>query len=175
MYKRDNWDRFIISIVIFIIGIILVTVTHRFKLDGDIFLPIYIPIIIAGYLLPASFVVSLAILMPLTSNFITGIPILYPTMIIIIVELSTLGFCICKFYRDYKMSVALSLIVSMLCGKLILAVFLFILAALFSVEIDPMLYIINGIKKGFPGIIIQLILIPSLIYGIVRNTNINLD
>ena len=56
-----------------------------------------------------------------------------------------------------------------------LAVFLFILAAFFSAELDPMLYIINGIKRGFPGIIIQLIFIPGLIYSIVTKTNINLD
>lgn len=175
MYKRDNWDEFIIWAIIFIVGIILVTLTHKLKLDGSIFLPIYIPIILAGYLLPKSFVLSMAILLPLSSYFMSGMPNLYPTMLIIIVELSALGICISDFYRKSEMTIAMSLITSIICSKLILALFLFILAAFFSVELDPMLYIINGVKKGFPGIIIQLIIIPGLVYGIVTNTNINLE
>ena len=38
-----------------------------------------------------------------------------------------------------------------------------------------MTFVISGVITGLPGIGIQLVLIPSLIYGIVRYTTIDLD
>ena len=51
----------------------------------------------------------------------------------------------------------------------------FFLIILFTVQMDPIIFVKAGIMTGLPGIIIQLILIPTLMYGINRYTTINLD
>ena len=51
----------------------------------------------------------------------------------------------------------------------------FILATFFSAGLEPITFVKIGVTTGIPGIIIQLLLIPSLIHSIVKYTTINLD
>jgi len=63
----------------------------------------------------------------------------------------------------------------MLGGRIIAGLVVFILAIFFAIPLEPITYIIGAITAGIPGIVIQLILIPILIHGIVRYTTIYLD
>ena len=175
MYQRDKTRRLVIAGLLLAIGIIIPMIFHSTGIAGTVFLPMHIPVLIGGFLLPPYLALLLGMLTPLINSLVTGMPPLFPMAIIMIFELGIYGFVASIMYRRLKIPSIISLIISMIAGRIMAGLVVFILAAFFGLQMDPILFVIGGVTTGIPGIIIQIILIPSLIHGIVRYTTINLD
>ncbi len=175
MNERNNTKRLVIAGLLLAIGIIVPTIFHTTGLPGTTFLPMHIPVLIGGFLLPPHLAALLGMLTPVLNFLITGMPVLFPMVVIMIFELGTYGFVASILYRKLKIPSIISLIFSMIVGRIMVGVVVFILAAFFSIQLDPMTFIIGGVTTGLPGVIIQLVLIPTLIYSIVKYTTIDLD
>lgn len=175
MNERNNTKRLVIAGLLLAIGIIVPTIFHTTGLPGTTFLPMHIPVLIGGFLLPPHLAALLGMLTPVLNFLITGMPVQFPMVVIMIFELGTYGFVASILYRKLKIPSIISLIFSMIVGRIMVGVVVFILAAFFSIQLDPMTFIIGGVTTGLPGVIIQLVLIPTLIYSIVKYTTIDLD
>lgn len=175
MYERNNVKRLIIAGLLLAIGIIVPMIFHTTGIPGTIFLPMHISVLIGGFLLPPYLALLLGMLTPILNSLIVGMPPLFPMAIIMVFELGIYGLVTSILYRKLKLPSVVALIVSMVAGRIMAGIVVFILAAFFAIKMDPMTFIIGGVTTGIPGIIIQLILIPSLIYSIVRYTTIDLD
>ena len=175
MYQRDKTRRLVIAGLLLAIGIIVPMIFHSTGIAGTVFLPMHIPVLIGGFLLPPYLALLLGMLTPLINSLVIGMPPLYPIGIIMIFELGVYGLIASLLYRRLSVPSIISLIVSMIAGRIMAGLVVFILATFFAVQLDPILFIIGGVTTGIPGIIIQIILIPSLIHGIVKYTTINLD
>lgn len=175
MNERNNTKRLVIAGLLLAIGIIVPTIFHTTGLPGTTFLPMHIPVLIGGFLLPPHLAALLGMLTPVLNFLITGMPVLFSMVVIMIFELGTYGFVASILYRKLKIPSIISLIFSMIVGRIMVGVVVFILAAFFSIQLDPMTFIIGGVTTGLPGVIIQLVLIPTLIYSIVKYTTIDLD
>ena len=175
MYQRDKTRRLVIAGLLLAIGIIIPMIFHSTGIAGTVFLPMHIPVLIGGFLLPPYLALLLGMLTPLINSLVTGMPPLYPMATIMIFELGVYGLIASLLYRRLSVPSIISLIVSMIAGRIMAGLVVFILATFFAVQLDPILFIIGGVTTGIPGIIIQIILVPSLIHGIVKYTTINLD
>ncbi|MEY8416805.1 Protein of unknown function [Tissierella praeacuta DSM 18095] len=175
MYEKNNTRKLVIAGVLLAIGIIVPTIFHTTGIPGNVFLPMHIPVLIGGFLLPPYLALILGMLTPILNSLITGMPPLFPMTVIMIFELGIYGLVTSILYRKLKMPSVISLIVSMISGRIMAGFVVFILAAFFEVKMDPMFFIIGGVTTAIPGIIIQLILVPSLVYSIVKYTTIDLD
>ncbi|WP_313756097.1 ECF transporter S component [Tissierella sp.] len=175
MYEKNNTRKLVIAGVLLAIGIIVPTIFHTTGIPGNVFLPMHIPVLIGGFLLPPYLALLLGMLTPILNSLITGMPPLFPMAVIMIFELGIYGLVASILYRKLKMPSVISLIISMISGRIMAGFVVFILAAFFEVKMDPMTFIIGGVITAIPGIIIQLILVPSLIYSIVKYTTIDLD
>lgn len=175
MYQRDKTRRLVIAGLLLAIGIIIPMIFHSTGIAGTVFLPMHIPVLMGGFLLPPYLALLLGMLTPLINSLVTGMPPLYPIGIIMIFELGVYGLIASLLYRRLSIPSIISLIVSMIAGRIMAGLVVFILATFFAVQLDPILFIIGGVTTGIPGIIIQIILVPSLIHGIVKYTTINLD
>lgn len=175
MYERNNTKRLIIAGLLLAIGIIIPMIFHTTGIPGTIFLPMHIPVLIGGFLLPPSLALLLGMLTPILNSLITGMPPLFPMAVIMVFELGVYGLVASILYRKLELPSAIALIVSMVAGRIMAGLVVFILAAFFAIQMDPMTFVIGGVTTGVPGIIIQLVLIPSLIYSITRYTTIDLD
>jgi riboflavin transporter FmnP len=175
MNERNNTKRLVIAGLLLAIGIIVPTIFHTTGLPGTTFLPMHIPVLLGGFLLPPHLAVLLGMLTPILNSLITGMPALFPMVIIMIFELGVYGLVASVLYRKLRIPSIISLIVSMIAGRIMVGIVIFVLAAFFSIQLDPMTFIIGGVTTGLPGIIIQLVLIPTLIYSIVKYTTIDLD
>lgn len=175
MYQRDTSKRLVIAGLLLAIGIILPMIFHATGIEGTIFLPMHIPVLIGGFLLPPYLALLLGMLTPLLNSLIGGMSPLFPMAVIMILELGIYGLIASTMYRRLELPSIISLIISMIAGRVMAGLVVFILAAFFGIQMDPMVFIIDGVTVGLPGIIIQLILIPSIIQGIVKYTTINLD
>lgn len=175
MYRRNNTKKLVIGGLLLGLGIIIPMLFHFTGTPGNVFLPMHIPVLIGGFLLPPVLALVLGILTPFLSSIITGMPELFPMAVIMIFELGIYGLVASITYRKLNLPSIISLIISMLAGRLMAAFVVFILATFFALPRDPMVFIIGAITGGLPGIIIQIILVPSLIHSIVKYTTINLD
>ncbi len=175
MYEKNNTKKIVIAGLLLAIGIIIPSIFHLTGMPGKMFLPMHIPVLIGGFLLQPWMALALGILTPLLNSFITGMPVLFPSAIIMVFELGIYGFMASLAYRKMKLPAIVSLIISMIVGRLVAGLVVFILATFFAVDLSPMVFVIGTVTTGLPGIVIQIILIPTIIHSIIKYTTINLD
>ena len=155
--------------VLLIISIILPTLIHMAGIDGTIFLPMHIPVLISGLLLGPALGFIVGIISPLINNFITGMPSV-PILWFMLVELSIYGLMSGYLYRKIKMTLVPSLIFSMILGRIGAVLMVIILGMGFGLLTPPIdMYIKEIALTSLPGIIIQIIIIPKIVKAYEKN------
>jgi hypothetical protein len=166
MNRKFTTNEVILSGLLLATGIILPMIFHMFSLTGPIALPMHIPVLMGGFLLPPQLALLLGITTPFVSSVMTGMPVFFPMAIIMSVELGTYGLTASLASKKFKLSPVLSLISSMAAGRIAAGLTVAFLAMMFGVNMNPFMFVKGAIITGLPGIIIQLIFIPSLVYAI---------
>ena len=155
-------------------GIILPMIFHMFGMTGPIVLPMHIPVLLGGCLLSPIMALLLGIITPIISGLLTGMPVMFPMAVIMAIELGIYGLSASLSTRNLKLSPIPSLIISMIAGRIAAGLTVAALVQLFGIKMNPIAYVTGAIVTGIPGIIIQLIFIPTLVYTIkrfVKNTS----
>lgn len=147
-------------------GIILPMIFHMFGMTGPIALPMHIPVLIGGFLLTPQLALALGIITPIISGLLTGMPVMFPMAIIMAFELGIYGLTASLATRKFRLSPIPSLIIAMITGRIVAGLTVAALVQLFGVKMNAIMFVKGAIVAGLPGIIIQLIFIPSLIYAI---------
>lgn len=164
MNERLKTKELILSGLLIAVGILLPMIFHSVGMAGKIFLPIHIPVLIGGFLLspPLAFIVGF--ITPILSGALTGMPVIFPIAVIMAFELGVYGLIASLMFR--KLTVIPSLIISMISGRLIAGLVVYILAQFFGVKMNAIMYLKGAVVTGLPGIAIQILLLPVLIYGL---------
>lgn len=147
-------------------GVILPMMFHMFGMTGPIVLPMHIPVLIGGFLLSPHFALILGIVTPILSGLLTGMPVMFPMAVIMAVELGVYGLTAALATRKFKLSIIPSLVISMISGRIAAGLTVAALVQLFGVKMDPFMYVKGAVLTGLPGILIQLIFLPPLMYAI---------
>ena len=159
--KRTN--KITIAAMLLAIGIILPTIFHATGISGKIFLPMHIPVLIAGLILGGKFGLLIGALLPILNHFVTGMPAI-PFLYTMIFELAVYGLVTGFLYKKIKMKLLPSLISGMLLGRVASAIGFFLLTYITTGKIGSFKMFLNGaFIVALPGIIIQLILIPIIV------------
>ena len=176
MNYRTSTTNIVMSGLLIAIGVIVPSIFHTAGIAGNIFLPMHIPVLLGGFLLSPIYALLVGMLTPILNNLLTGMPPLFPMTLIMVFELGVYGFVASYLYKRLRVPVILSLLISMIVGRIVSGVVVYILTMAFStVKMDPLLFVKGGVITGIPGIIIQIVLIPMLMHAINRYTTINLD
>lgn len=147
-------------------GLLLPMIFHMFSMTGPVFLPMHIPVLIGGLLLPPSLALPLGVITPLLSSLLTGMPVAFPMAPIMAVELGLYGLSASIATRKLKLNTLLSLIIAMIDGRIGAGLTVALLVKLFGVQMNPLMFVKGAIVTGLPGLIIQTIFIPALIYAL---------
>jgi niacin transporter len=133
---------------------------------GPMFLPMFLPIMLGSFLLTWKFALVLAILPPLVSFGITGMPPLVPPILpIMLAELTVIALLISIITVHLKKTFWLALPIAILADRLLLFMIVSWIAPLFGYN-HP-IFTLALVGSGIPGIIMQIIVIPlalKLIY-----------
>ncbi|MDD5342020.1 MAG: ECF transporter S component [Patescibacteria group bacterium] len=133
-------------------------VAHQFNLAGSVYLPMHFFVLVAALLAGWRVGLAVGIITPLVSYLVSGMPLL-PVLPQITVEIAAYGLSAGVLRGPLKMNTWVSLIGAMVIGRLALAV-----AALFlGSKIGFMDIIVNVVKVGWPGILIQFALVVILV------------
>ena len=143
------------------LGIVLPYLAHLTGIGGNMFLPMHLSPLLAGFLVGPLYGLIIGAVLPPLNFAISGMPPM-PTMAFMIFELAAFGLITGLMYKKFR--VIISLITAMLAGRVLYA-----LAFALLIEFqNPLLIIGGGIVTGLPGIVIQLALIPLIVKVLER-------
>ena len=152
-----------ISAMFLAVGIILPMAFHSFGPNaGATFLPMHLPVLLCGFLCGPAYGAFIGVLTPLLSSFLTGMPVLVPTGIAMVFELSCYGCLSGLLLKHCHLYVAL--ILTMLAGRIVNGILLSFMGKAYTLTIFLTVSFITAI----PGILLQLLLVPLLVKAITH-------
>ncbi|HCA28555.1 MAG TPA: ECF transporter S component [Ruminococcaceae bacterium] len=140
---------------------------------GKLLLPMHLPVLLGGFILGPVFGLIVGAAAPLLSTILTGMPA-FERLPFMLIELAAYGFISGLAYRTLsfrkrKFGVIISLVIAMFLGRVIYALALFIAADFLHMTGIGASAVLESVITGIFGIIIQLLLIPSLIFVLERS------
>lgn len=146
------------------VGVVLPMVFHAVGM-GSIFLPMHIPVLLAGFILGPCCGMLVGILSPLISSLLTGMPPVSPPILpIMVMELAIYG-AMTGFVYNKSGYVYVSLVCAMIAGRLAAGFGVYLAVLLCGFNVPVFVYLSGAIIKGMPGILLQFVLIPVLLKG----------
>jgi len=97
---------------------------------GHTFLPMFLPVAMAGFILPLRLSITVAVITPLISSVLTGMPplIMPPIGIVMILELAVLCFFNNLFYQKFKLNIFVASILAVAIDRVFYLILIFFLA-----------------------------------------------
>lgn len=161
--------------VLIAMGILLPMVLHSIPNAGSIFLPMHIPVLLAGLLLSWPWALAVGILTPVLSSLLTGMPPMAPVPMAVIMtfELATYAMVTSLLARlvkgDRPWTVLYALVPAMVAGRLVAGLVVWVLVGLVGIQMKtPWLFMSGGFVTGLPGLAIQIVILPTLYYLLHR-------
>lgn len=161
-------NKLVLSGLFTAIGIIVPMIFHTFALAGSIFLPMHIPVLLAGFICGWQYGLAVGILVPLLGSVITGMPPLFPVASIMALELAAYGI-VSGILSSKKIHTLVSLIIAMLTGRVVMGIASVLLFGLAGGSYTLSAFISGAFVTALPGIILQLILIPVVLTALNRS------
>lgn len=159
------------------LGLILPFFTGQIPQIGNMLLPMHIPVLMCGFICGWQYGGTIGFILPLLRFMLFGMPPIYPIGIAMAFELATYGVlsgilfshsrwkCIVSLYR--------CLIIAMIGGRIVWGIVRMVISAAGGVMFSWKLFMAGAFFNAIPGIIVQLVLIPTVMLalektGIVR-------
>ncbi|MBO7389319.1 MAG: ECF transporter S component [Oscillospiraceae bacterium] len=170
MQKMSTVKKAIITAICIALCVVLPQAFHAIPRAGAIYLPMHIPVLLCGLICGWPFGLLCGIAGPLLSSLFTGMPpaAALPSMVIeCAVYGCTAGLLmgLVKTKNTYA-DLYISLIGAMLCGRIIAGILqaLIFSAGNYSVAAWTTSYFVTAL----PGIIIQIVLLPSIVFALMK-------
>jgi len=129
---------------------------------GRVFLPMLLPVLLAGFVLPWRTAALTGFLAPLLSMLLTGMPPLAPPIApMMMVELTILGAIPALVYRSWRMGLWPALIAGIVVSRFVNFGMHVCMAEFF--HIPGITWGVINLVTGIPGLVLQLVTIPVVI------------
>lgn len=142
---------------------------HSIPNGGTIFLPMHIPVLLCGLICGWPYGGVCGLLGPLLSSLVTAMPpaAMLPSML---VECCAYGFTTGLLMKHVRTGHAvadlyISLISAMAAGRILSG---FAKAWIFTPGISPFAWVSTSLIMGIPGIALQLVLMPTVVFALTR-------
>lgn len=162
--------------ILIAVGLVLPFLTGQIPEIGSMLLPMHLPVLICGFLCGWKYGLIVGFITPILRSFIFGMPYFYPAALAMGFELATYGFLcglIFKFLNNKNInliiSIYVSLIIAMIGGRVVWGVVRFIMGVIDSSNVFSFkLFIAGAFVTAWPGIVIQLIIVPLLLISLSK-------
>ena len=148
------------------LGIVVPILFHAVG-SGAVFLPMHVPILAGAMLMSAGTAAMVGFLTPLASAAMTGMPPISPPIApAMTIELAAIATAASVLHRRLGLNPWLAAVGAIVCGRAVYAAELFVLAPLFGVHLPAAAAGAWALVKGWPGLVIQLAVVPPVVKGI---------
>ncbi len=148
------------------IALVLPFITGQIPEIGKSLCPMHIPALLCGFLCGWPWGLAVGFIAPLLRSVVFGMPAMFPGAVAMAFELAVYGGLAGLLYRllpKKKVNIYLTLIVSMIAGRIVWGIVRLILAGLSGSSFTWALFLSGAVTTAVPGIILQLVLIPVLV------------
>lgn len=146
------------------LAILLPIMFHMVGL-GQVFLPMHIPVLLAGFFCGPIVGMLVGMVSPILSALITGMPPLMPPVAqMMVVELALYGLLTGFLYERLHLGAYISLIGAMVGGRVAYGILGYLVLPIFGFQRIPLWApLLGAIGRSLPGVIIQLVCIPLVL------------
>ena len=132
--------------------------------SGSVFLPMHIGILISGFIVGPYYAMLIGLIVPVLSSVITQMPPV-PMVYFMIFELMAYGFIAGYCYEKLKFNKILSLVISLIGGRIVYVLIIFIASNILGLPYAFLGFAatIEKFVVGIPGVLIQLAIIPLIV------------
>ncbi len=159
-----------ITAMFFALGFVLPFLTGQIPQIGSMLLPMHIPVFLCALICGWQYAVPMSFILPLFRSAIMTMPPMYPTAISMAFELAAYALVTGLLYKLIKnrgiVSVYISLVVGMLAGRAVWGLTRLVMLGISGTEFGIGAFFAGAFTQAFPGIIVQLILIPAIMIAL---------
>ena len=175
-YQKIQTKKLTYAGVLLALGLVLpFAAAHGFGISGAVLLPMHIPVLLCGLICGPWHGVLLGIILPILNSALTSMPALYPMVPIMTAELAVYGLVSGILQNKtplgkHKWGIYPSLIVAMVMGRAAYGLTLRLLLSLDASMKAASVW--TAITVGLPGIAVQLVLLPPIVYAVTNHSAI---
>ena len=167
--KYSPIKKLVITAVCIALCVVLPMVFHSFPNGGSIFLPMHIPVLLCGLMCSCPYGLVCGLLGPALSSVNTGMPpaAMLPSMMVECAIYGCVAGLMMEFVRTKKLYLDLyiSMITAMLAGRVVAGL---VKAWILTPGVAPFAWVTTSLVEGIPGIVIQLVLLPTLVFALMK-------
>ncbi len=173
MYSRSRSKSLVLAAMFLSLGLILPFLTGQIPAINQHFCLMHIPILLCGLICGWRWGGIIGFITPLLRSVLFGIPVMFPNAISMAFELMTygsmIGFLYRTIHRQTISAVYFSLIPAMITGRIVWGSVRLFMAGVSGTSFTWSLFLSGALINAIPGIILQLVFIPSIIYALNRS------
>ncbi|MBR6807458.1 MAG: ECF transporter S component [Clostridia bacterium] len=167
MIKNHNrLLKMVLSAMFLALAYVLPFLTGQIPEVGSMLCPMHIPVILCGFICGPTWALAIGATAPLLRSLTLHMPPLFPTAVCMALELAAYGVVagiMHKALPQKKPYVYLSLVISMLVGRLVWGTAMFVCTGINGGAFTFSAFIAGAFTNALPGIIVQIVLIPVLV------------
>ncbi len=159
---RSSVQKLVTTGLMLALGLVLPSFFHMLG-AGPVMLPMHIPVLLCGLICGAPYGAACGLILPFLSSLLTGMPPIFPVAVSMSLELCAYGVICGLLYRHFALNIYLSLILGMLCGRVVSGLANAALLGFSGGEYSLPIFLTGAFVTGLPGIILQLVLLPLIV------------
>ncbi len=169
--KKLLTKNMVLSGLFIALGLIMPFLTAQIPSVGSRLLPMHIPVLLCGFVCGWQYGLIVGFIAPLFRSILFGMPPMFPIAVAMAFELATYG-CVAgllyKLLPKKNIYIYISLILSMICGRIVFGIVNIFLYGLSGSAFTWKIFFAGTFINAIPGIVLQIIIIPSIIIALSR-------
>ena len=170
--QKNNVYRLTLSAMFLALALVLPFLTGQIPQLGMALLPMHLPVLLCGFVCGWPYGLVVGLIAPLLRSLLFGMPPMMPTAMAMAFELAAYGAFAGLLYAllpRKPVNVYLTLVLAMLLGRAVwglvsLTLYSLILGNAFTL----VMFVSGAFLSAWPGILVQLILIPLIVFALER-------
>ena len=167
-----NMKSMVLAALFLALGLLMPFLTMQIREIGNMLLPMHVPVLICGFVCGWKYGLLVGFITPLLRSVIFGMPLMFPSAVSMAFELATYGAIVGILYyalRNSKLRIYISLLVAMLAGRSVWGAVMMIISCINKSVFSRQMFVSGALLNAIPGIILQIVLIPILVFALERS------
>ena len=169
--------KIVLSGLLLAMGLVLPFVTGQIPQIGSMLLPMHIPVLLCGYVCGWKYGLLVGFVTPILRSMLFGMPPMM-TAIAMAFELAAYG-AVTGFLHEKlpgkKVKIYISLLIAMIAGRIVWGIVSLVIYGLTNAAFTWQIFIGGALLNAIPGIILQLVLIPILVFALEKSGVMNIE
>ena len=166
MRKKNKLLKMTLAALFLALAYVMPFLTGQIPEIGSMLCPMHIPVLLCGFICGWPWGLAVGLIAPIFRSLTLGMPPLFPTALCMAFELAAYGLIaglMHKILPKKKVYIYCSLISSMVLGRLVWGVMMYICMGIRGGSFTLSAFLSGAIINAVPGIILQIILVPLLV------------